>query len=324
MPWRREVGEEAVATVVARLRRLAGALAARRDPGEHGAPIFLMPERIAAGLAQLPAALHAAMRPNAVLTPFSLRGIYLSGRALPAAPRATVAADPFAPPPAPGAPAAPLFCRDLFATRIFGEFGLAQPVARRVAADRRARRVVLAASAFVAAVWLVALVPTWFSLDRQLQSMRTPLLGMHNAILDAGRDVRIDERATIELLSDIDRVPDWDTRRAALPLSWFACCGGLEPEVQGAFRSYYEKVLFDSLDEAPDERAARLTADAPAPAAASALFASPERMAEFVAMREFVAATLEFEYQHARFETLAGVRGGTGRTPPPCSPTCSA
>ncbi|QNA87229.1 hypothetical protein G4G28_13600 [Massilia sp. Dwa41.01b] len=54
-----------------------------------------------------------------------------------------------------------------------------------------------------------------------------------------------------------------------------------------------------------------MTADAPAPAAASALFASPERMAEFVAMREFVAATLEFEYQHARFETLAGVRGGT-------------
>lgn len=310
-PWRRELGETALGTLVQRLRRLVSALAARHDPGEHGAAIFLMPERIGSALAGLPAALHAAMRPNAVLTPFSLRGIYLSGRALAPAQAIAAPADPFAaPPPAPPA-GTPLFCRALFAERVFGEFGLAQPVARRVAADRRARRIVLAASALVAAAWTIALVPTWLSLERQLETMRAPLLGMHKAILDARRDIRIDERATIELLSGIDRVPDWDTRRAALPLSWFACCGGLERDIQSAFRGYYERVLFESLDEAFEERSAQLTAHAPAATAGTALFGAPERMAEFAAMREFVDATLEYEYQHARFQTLAGVQGGS-------------
>lgn len=318
--WRRDDGEQGVARLCNRLRRLVSALSARRDLGDDAAGIFLMPDRIGAALSRLPPALQEAMRQNAVMTPFDLRGFYLSGRTRQKQDHirsAQAGADPFEPAPAPPAAPVPVFCRELFAQRIFGEFGLARLVQRRLDAERRSHLMVLSGACLLAMVWLVCLVPAYYATRDQLESIRRPLLGVRSALQAArsqapGAAARIDERSTIELLTEMDNVPDWHTATVALPLSWQPCCGGLRYEVNRALSLYYEEVLFKNIDNALVARSASLTPpDVTAAGTSGELAADPGRMPQFTALRTFVDATLEYEYQHAKFIEVTSVHHGS-------------
>ncbi|GGC13522.1 type VI secretion system protein [Pseudoduganella buxea] len=314
--WRGAMGEQAVAWLGNRLRRLVSAQAAHDDLGEDGPAIFLMPDRLARSLAKLPAMLQEAMRQHAAMSPFTLRGIYLSGRAgAPQDAAAAVVDDPFAPPPPLPAPAPPLFCRDLLRERVFGEFGLATIVPRRLVAERRTRRAVLAGSGALALVWLIGLVPTFFASRQQLQAMEGPVLAVISAVVRAGDTAggaHFDARSIADIATGLDRVEDWNTRALALPASWFSCCGGLDDGVNGALRAYYSKVLFKNIDEEFHARAEHLT-----PRGATALGGAgeptgdPEKTVQFVALQEFVLATQEYEYQRAKFDELTHMYGGS-------------
>lgn len=319
--WRPQDGEQAAGRLLQRMRRLVSALAAQDDLDGAAAAVFALPERLAAGLARLPRTLQEAMRQNAVLTPFDLRGFYLSGRAGTGPADPAPPADPFdafAPAaPVPSAPA-PLFGRDLFANRVFGEFGLATLVQRRLNAERRTRLAVLGGAGLFAAVWLVALVPTYFAARAQLETIRVPLAGAVGAVRDArsradgASGPRFDAHATVELLREMDAVQDWSTRRAALPLSWSPCCGGLRDEIDTVLRTYYSDVLFKQIDTALAERATSLTsAKTGAPGPAGELAAQPDQTNQYQALNKFLDETLEYEFQRRRFAELASPNGGS-------------
>lgn len=331
--WRLALGEQGVARLANRLRVLVSSLSEWRDPKADAADIFLMPERIAAALAQLPQALHAAMRESAIMVPFELRGFYLSGRATPqataraaesaadhAAPAATAEADPFAPlPDRPQAPPqAPVFCRELFAQRIFDEFGLGRVIARRTDAQRRQRRLVLGAAGAVAALWLVAIVPTYFSTREQFEAMRVPLASMREATNAAlaranGAGARIDAASTQVLVTQLDRVPHWTPWKLALPLSWASCCGGIDGQLDRALRAYYENVLFEGIDQAMHARADKLVRQGGAAHRPGGPQDGPGRSTAFAALRGFVDDTVEFERQLGKYRALSTLHGGSWR-----------
>jgi len=335
--WRLGLGEQGVARLANRLRVLVSSLTEWRDPKADAADIFLMPERIAAALAQLPQALHAAMRESAIMVPFELRGFYLSGRPAPQPQAragdagdvggdaaAAAEPDPFAPLPDLAAAQAqlstqlPVFCRELFAQRIFGEFGLGRVTARRTDAERRQRRWVLGVSGALAALWLVAIVPTYFSTRDQFEAMRGPLTGMRDATTAAlarepGAGGRIDAASTQAMVNQLDRVPHWTPWKLALPLSWASCCGGIDRQLDLALQAYHENVLFEGIDHAMHARADKLAQQGGAGRRPGGPQDGPGRSTAFAAMRSFVDDTVEFEHQLRKYRALSGLHSGSWR-----------
>ncbi len=312
--WRSADGEQGVARLLNRLRRLVSALSTRRDLGADAAAIFVMPDRLGAALSRLPLALQEAMRENAVMTPCDLRGLYVSGRAMARADAGGAArADPFGPAAAPAPAEAPAFCRELFAHRVFGEFGLAKIVQRRLDAEKRAQLIVLSGACLLAALWLVGLAPTYFATRAQLHDVEQPLLGMKDSIL-AARDAGagIDEVKMKELLIEMDKVPDWNTATLALPASWHPYLGGLRWEGNRALKTYYEQVLFHAIDRSLKERAALLTGSKPAGAGQQdGLAPNPEGVAQFDTLDKFVNAARAYEYQRSKFKDVTAQHHGS-------------
>jgi len=323
--WRPALGEQGVERLANRLRMLVSSLTEWRDPQSDAPDVFLMPERIAAALVQLPQALQAAMRESAIMVPFELRGFYLSGRAAPP-PRTQAAAgadtgaeaepDPYAPLPAAPPATAPVFCRELFAQRIFGEFGLGRVTARRTDAQRRQRRLVLGVAGALAALWLVAIIPTYFSTQEQFLAMRGPLLGMRDATRAAqargpGAGGYIDAASTQALVNGLDRVPHWTLWKLALPLSWTSCCGGIDHRLDRVLQAYNEKVLFAGIDHAMHARADKIAKQGGAGRRPGGPQDGPGRSTTFATMRDFVDDTVEFERQLGKYRALTTLQGGS-------------
>jgi len=311
-PWRSSAGEQGVARLVNRLRLLVSALSTRRDLGADAASMFVMPDQLGAALGRLPSALQEAMRENAVMTPFDLRGFYLSGRTRVKQDTAAQA-DPFGPALPPTQDSPQVFCRDLFTERIFGEFGLAQVVQRRLDAEKRSRLVVLGGACALAAIWLICLVPSYIATEQQLHDIEKPLLGVGEALrtqnetLDNG-----DEVAMREVLTEMDKVDDWHTATYAMPASWHPYLGGLRFKVDAALKEYYEKVLFKNIRLALNERARDLMQSGHvAMIEQGTLAANPEGVAEFGALSAFVDGAGRFEAQRNKFKALTSAHHGS-------------
>lgn len=310
-PWRSSDGEQGVARLVNRLRLLVSAVSTRRDLGSDAASIFVMPDQLGKVLGRLPPALQEAMRENAVMTPFDLRGVYLSGRIR--ARQDAAQADPFGPAAPPAQDSAPVFCRELFANRVFGEFGLAQVVQRRLDAEKRSQLVVLSGACLLAALWLVCLVPSYFATRDQLLSIEQPLRGIKAALLaPPGADGTHDEVEMKELLTEIDRLQDWHTPSYALPPSWHPYLGGLRAEIDGVLKTYYQRVLFQNIDRALRARAVALSESKHAAASETgALAPNPEGVTQFAALSKFVDAVRLFEYQRNNFNDVTAQHHGS-------------
>ncbi|NHZ66142.1 type VI secretion system protein [Massilia genomosp. 1] len=313
-PWRTAAGEQGVARLVNRLRLLVSAVSTRRDLGADAASIFVMPDQLGALLGRLPSALQEAMRENTVMTPFDLRGFYLSGRTR-VRHNADAQADPFGPAAAPAQDSAPVFCRELFAQRIFGEFGLAQVVQRRLDAEKRSQLVVLGGACTLAAIWLICLVPSYFATQEQLSDIARPLGGIYTALRTQNDTLdKRDDIAMKELLTEMDKVQDWHTATYAMPASWHPYLGGLRFKVDWALKTYYEKVLFKNIRLALNGRAKELMQSSHvATREQGTLAANPEGVAEFGALRKFVDAAVVFEDQRSKFRDVTAVQNGRWR-----------
>jgi len=311
-PWRTGDGEQGVARLVNRLRLLVSAVSTRRDLGTDAASIFVMPDQLGAVLGRLPPALQEAMRENAVMTPFDLRGCYLSGRTR-GRQEAAGQADPFGPAAPPAQDSAPVFCRELFTQRIFGEFGLAKVVQRRLDAERRSQLVVLCGASAIAALWLICLVPSYFATQEQLRNIEQPLIAINAALQTQDETLDMhDEIAMKTLLAEMDKVPDWHTATYALPTSWHPYAGGLRFKVDAALKAYYEVVLFKNIRLAMNERAKNLMQSGHAAKIEQGTLASnPEGVPEFGALSKFVDAVGVFENQRAKFNDVTSRHHGS-------------
>lgn len=328
--YRLAAGEQGVGELVARVRALAVEMGAIQPGGDFDR-VYLLSEQLAARLAALPAVLQAAMRPNATLAPLDLRGFYLCGQAGdPAALQPDADSAMFAlQPPAPAPPAAPvLFCRQLFAERICGEFGLARLVPRKLAYQRAARRYSLIGAALLSLLWIAFLPSTHRHLSARSATMLKPLHDIKYALehaLPAGETGgAYNKESTTRLIGEIDAVPEWSVSSAALPLSW----GGpsaLNERLLGALKKYYQYIVLSDINHALDQRGACLAADGAAdpaargrshcPTASPALAAIGDAGAggdqHFQAFRKFVSDTQTYELNRHRLGQLVSTGVGT-------------
>lgn len=323
--FNRQWASDGVARLCARVRVLAaelGALGAVED-AQRFDRLYLAPDALAAALARLPELLDLAMRRNATLAPVDLRGFYLS---------ATVALEPAAaaraPAPAPDAfdlaPAAPaparqaVLCAELFAARIFAEFGLAGATPQRLLGQRGVRAWVMWGGTGLALL-LAALLPYAAVRTHERAAVLSPALALMKSAIDShqahGQDGRppglqIDQPDTSDTLKKIDRAAaDWSLSTPLLPLSYVWPLD-IDARLRAFLSAYYSKALLVDIHAALRERASRIASGAQdnAPGAPAAdLAAMP---AQFVTLDNFVNATLAFETNRRHFQQLSEADSG--------------
>ncbi|MDB5978925.1 MAG: hypothetical protein JWR07_5685, partial [Nevskia sp.] len=312
--------EQGMADIIGRLRELVAEVGVHGAAGDAFDLLYQLPENLAGALAPLPDLLNQALRRNATLRSADLRGFYLSGK-LPSPARAATDDDELASfrpqQRIAETPEQAAFCSQLFARRIFAEFGLARVAPRALLNERGPRRVVMAASLALSLLWLAMLYPATRDVDRRAKALLAPLAHLRDAIAthgsalaatDAGHDDRnYNEKATATILAEIAALPDWTLSSWAMPLSWTWPLG-LDAPLMQVLQTYYDDVVMADIStvlkarrhELPEKNDAADTADA----------AGARAPARFDALRSFVDDTLEYEENERKFELLA--REGLG------------
>jgi type VI secretion system protein ImpL len=289
------------------LRRLIAELGAQIDLGDHFADVYLLPDQLDSRLQRLPDLLQAVLRRNATLESFNLRGIHLVGSAHDTG-TAMQTANLYAPIVAASTAAKSLFCRDLFARRIFAEFGLATVVKRKLAANRQLYQRVIWGTSAVALVWTLCAIVAHYFAFQNARSMLEPL-ALLNSQLSNSVEVTTQED-TVEALHQIDSVEDWNLASIFMPLSWAGPLN-LDNDIQTILRNYHEKVLFKSIDAGLQQQANNLLTMKPANSGLGTPPASLDQMPEFVTLTGFVDQTIELERRRKQFLTLIRPDRGT-------------
>jgi|GEM_PF-2666406 len=287
------------------LRRLIAELGAQTDLGDGFADIYLMPDQLESRLQRLPDLLQAVLRRNATLESFNLRGIHLVGSTHDSADHK---ADPFAPISTATSPAVTLFCRDLFARRVFAEFGLAFVVKRRLAANRKLYQRVIWGTCAIAFIWTLCIFVSHYFVYQNARNMVAPL-ALLNSQLSNTAEV-ISQEDTVEALHQVDSVDDWNLSSFFMPLSWAGPLA-IDGDILTILRNYHEKVLFKSIDAGLQRQANELLAMKSAASGSGAPPASLDQMPEFVTLTSFVDQTLEMERRRKQFLTVIRPDGGT-------------
>lgn len=303
---------EGLADVTRQLHGVIAELAVQQSAGLQYDRLYLMPDALAAALVCLPDLLAQALRPHVGLPSWDLRGIYLTGRGESAPPSPI---DPFEPMPQ-TVEAPTMFCRDLFQRRVFGEFGLAQPVQGRISGTRTMRLRLTAGVGAMALFWVVCMVIDYRHALLQAESMTAPLTALRNELDHADGNGAAQRARIPALLSAMDGVPNWTFDD--YPLAWsipLSLNSGYTRRIRGALQRYYEGVVFKNMDTALAAKAKDLTragncGDFGLERAASGGTATLTPAIEFAKLSSYVDQTILYESQNLRFDRLAAAQEG--------------
>lgn len=313
-PW----AEQGVAVLVARLRALVAELGVqgRAEPFDK---LYLLPAAMADALANLPALLDLGMRRNATLAPVDLRGFYLSARvsAAASAPAAGAQPDEYAVlPVAAPAPRRAVFCEELFARRIFAEFGLAVLAPRKLASERGMHRYVMVGGVALALLGLALLPRAYSVIEDKKDALRPPLALIAPAIADRAaaptakrQNVAFNHSSTPETLLKIDSVSEWSLSTPWLPLS-YVWPFGIDPQLRSFLHTYYQKVVLDDIHAALTARGSAIATGAEDKVLRAPIPEAARMPREFTEMNNFVDAVLKFEANRRRLTLLSSE--GTG------------
>lgn len=302
--------EQGLSGMTRKLRSFISELGSQADVGGNFDDVFLLPDRMVQALAKLPNLLQQVLYPNATMQAFDLRSIHFSGLTEDARKSITPELDPFGP----GLAIAvteiepiPVFGRELFAKRIFSEFGLALLVQRKLTGERSWRDRAVWGSFGIAAIFLVCMLISYPYALKQAHSMLMPLSKIKIANNQA-ENFR-SQGNTVELLKNMDDVSDWTMKFAFLPLSWGS---DLDQKIHVALKKYYEENLFKSFELALITRANMLlqTNLSIGMTENTIKATAPEFMPEFINVSLFADQTLL--YESARNKFLNMTKDGEG------------
>lgn len=188
--------------------------------------LFRFPDELRGTLPLLKTVLAEAFRESAYHEPYTFRGVYFTGAPVEAAA---------------GEAARPVFVRDLFATRVFGERGLARPGPGVLRAGSRSVMLARAAIAAMVLLWVPAMA---FSNARVVRAASA----VDGGLGKIARDLAVVARehpgspaasaAVADLLTDMVSVDGGGLWAVALPTSWFS-----------GLRGSVERVLHQAIGE---------------------------------------------------------------------------
>lgn len=309
--------DEALASVEAALTEEQEQRFTGDDPLIDPAGFFLFPATLASGSAALRRFVDPIFHDAAGGPPPALRGLYFSGRAVPARP-AGASAPP--PPSAPAEGAAPppiLFVEELVKEKILAESNLAQP---SVAADARRRRVVRAlqiAAAVVAVAWSLGLYFALGSVERRastvipfMHALGSDLLQLANEGDDPpGRGGSAESRG--RGLALLDKMGAVSTRRLGSLAAPTSLLSSVDGRVEDALAGGYDRVILDAFRRAMRSRDL-LAADPLPPADALDLSATVplDKTPELVRAERWLARVAAFEANVERYNALVKTREG--------------